>query len=119
MIKMLEIYEFGRAITFLVLGAVWFCCVLMQVFCSVKDWINDDSFKAVGVFKGHFDESGFLAMCSFLAILVIWIIAMIWPISIPLAIASLIIYYLREFIRFKKKIKTALDDKSDVGHEHG
>lgn len=99
-----------------ILGLLWLFNIIAQlVFLSIK-WINDDKsedcrFWAKEVFGLKKDPFDLGMMTYFGFAIVVFSSILVWPLIYPAIIVFVILYGLRGFVRFKKKVNKALEDK--------
>lgn len=120
------IYFLGCKILGLVFGAIWLGCLLIQLAFNSFAWIDDRDRKLLSPFKKFLERidvwrpsmGDFFTIIGGAGFFIILVSIFIWPIVYPALIVYGILYSIRHFKRFQKKIKTAFDDKSDKDHKH-
>lgn len=120
------IYFLGCKISALFFGFIWVACLLIQLAFNSFAWIDDRDAELLKPFKGFLgkidcwrpDMGDFFTIFGGVGFFVVIAFTFVWPVIYPTLIAYGILYSIRHFKRFQKKIKLAFDDKADKKHKH-
>lgn len=124
-VDMMAIWEFGFTMWLYATGALFFSLLLAEIGLMSYRWVNDDETKG-GVcdklgFENILRADGKKAAIILRVLLIGFFMAIAgfaWPISIAAISIYAALFGTRAFIRFKKKVHSALSMKSDKGHTH-
>ncbi len=98
-------------------GAIWVGLILYVLIRIAVKWVNDQplampmpKFLRKGVFEGDDTLDGIgLLFCSLVFLCLGFVLSLVWPLIIIVAIISVVLYSLRGFMRFKKTVNKALN----------
>ena len=117
-------YETGMIITSIICGMILLLLTGVNILCISQQLINDEkpslfipSFMRKLDFLGSLDGAEFF-IYPLIFIVIIGVAMLIWPLVIIALIWYGIIYTLRKFVRFKKKVNKALSGKDKPDHTH-
>lgn len=117
-----QIWANGMLIYWLVFGSVWGFILLVELLWYGKFWVNDNTYEYNPVIIKFMDnnntDSAWVGFVVILGFCFVFAGGALWFICTPALFVIMIMFALRSFKRFQKKIHRALDQKSDVTHTH-
>jgi len=113
-------YETGMIITSIICGVIFLSFFIVNLVHISKQLINDEEITLlIPCFMRFtyysFDDAFLITLCVILAAVVV---VLLWPLALITSIWYGIIYTLRKFVRFKKKVNKALSGKDKPDHTH-
>ena len=111
------IYQLGLISSLTFLGIIFISCLGAQLFSNALHWINDKKCERLLFIKKVSPGSDLVS--TFMICLVIAAMASLtWPIAYPGLIIFGILYAIRKFKRFQKKVDKVFSGKADKKHRH-
>ena len=114
-------YETGMMITGMICGVIFLSFFIVNLIHISKQLINEELLTPLlpEFVIDFIDDEPILFLASFLLFfLFTMIVVLIWPLVLVGLIWYGIIYILRKFVRFKKKVNKALSGKDKPDHTH-
>lgn len=123
-----SVYSFVTTISVIFFGIIWVGCLSAQLACNSLNWVNDKKSKPFWFIEKFAETLTMEKLVSFshetyvvgflISLIIIGVIALIWPLAYPGIIVFGILYAIRKFKRFQKKVTSAFNDKADKKHTH-
>jgi UDP-N-acetylmuramyl pentapeptide phosphotransferase/UDP-N-acetylglucosamine-1-phosphate transferase len=109
------IYQLGLFSSLIFLGAIWLTIVLAQLTSNAYNWVNDVKCKPIT------DSIPFMGDPPALIIggvIIVIIVGVVWPLAYPCFLIFGILYTIRKFRRFQKRVESAFSGKANKKHTH-